>query len=276
MLGLYMGVFALAGTSNASLRRWTYPDCEADNCYRAFINEQYAELAPSFCLTFLASTTTDATVIPTPFENCAGDINAVSSACSCVTYTYTHTKTKTTSTPEATSTSYTPVITPTQSSCSSSTPLTTPSQVVSLTEVPSTTKVPPKTELSSDTHVLPTTDSLSTSCLGSSSSVTTPASSPSPPASSAAYTYPTEKGGSSGYWSLSTVYPPHPSSYPVWTPGGALNTSIILTTSRGAARPTTTAPLSEGYHTIPTAAASRARFNEVAIAAGGAIAIAFL
>ncbi|TRX96006.1 hypothetical protein FHL15_003148 [Xylaria flabelliformis] len=300
MLGLYMGVFALAGTSNASLRRWTYLDCEADNCYRAFINEQYANLAPSFCLTFLASPTTDAAVIPTPFENCAGDINAVSSACSCVTYTHTHTKTKTTSTPEATSTSSTPVITPTQPSCSSSTPLTTPSQVVSLTEVLSTTKVPSKTELSSDTQLL------STSCLGSSSSLSSAA-------SSADSTYPTGKGGSGGYWGLSTVYsittytvtpcaptgtdclatslayitttaipvivtvyPAHPSPYPVWTPGGALNTSNTLTTSRGAAGPTAIAPLSEGYHTVPTAAASQARFNEVAIAAGGAIAIAFL
>ncbi|KAI1756191.1 hypothetical protein F4782DRAFT_550085 [Xylaria castorea] len=318
MRGLYMcaGVFALAGTSHALLRRWTYPDCEADNCYRAFINEQYTELAPSFCLEFLASTTTDAAVIPTPFENCAGDIHAVSSACSCVTYT--HTRTKTTSTPEATPTSSTPIITPTQSSYSSSTPSTTLTQVVSSTEVLSTTKVPPKTELPSTTQLPSTTVSLSTSCPGSSSSLTTPASNPNSSAPSAASTYPTEtqptKNRSGGdYWSLSTVYsttvctmtscaptvpncpatsstylttstipvivtvyPAHPTSYPVWTPGGALNTSNTLATSRGPKGPTATFSLSGGYSPVPTAAAARARFNDVAIAVGGAIAIAFL
>ncbi|KAI0550988.1 hypothetical protein F4679DRAFT_583061 [Xylaria curta] len=283
MRGLYMGtgVFALAGISSASFRRWTYPDCEADNCYRVFINEQYAELAPSFCLEFLASTTIDAAAIPTPFKNCARDIHAVNSACSCVTYTSAR-------------------LVPT--------PFTTPSQVVSLTEVLSTTKVPPKTELSSNTQ-LP-----STSCLGSSSSLTTPASSPNPPASSVASTETksTEKSSSSGYWSLSTVYstatnmvtscaptvtdcpatlsayltitaipvivtvyPARPPSYPVWTLSGALNTSNTLTASRGTVGPTTTVPLSGGY-TVPTAAAARTRFNEVVIAAGSAIAIAFL
>lgn len=72
MRGLQMGIgaFALANTANAAVRRWTYPDCEADNCYRAFINEQYTDLAPSFCLEFLASTTTEASVVPTPFKVC--------------------------------------------------------------------------------------------------------------------------------------------------------------------------------------------------------------
>lgn len=70
MRGLYFGASALAftGVANASMRRWTYPDCEQDNCYRAMINPNYPGLAPSFCLEFLASTTTDAAVVPTPFD----------------------------------------------------------------------------------------------------------------------------------------------------------------------------------------------------------------
>jgi hypothetical protein len=68
MRGLFLGMGALALTdmAYASMRRWTYPDCDTDNCYRAFLNEP-AE-APSFCLEFLASTTTDVGVIPTPFK----------------------------------------------------------------------------------------------------------------------------------------------------------------------------------------------------------------
>lgn len=66
---LYVGsAFALVGIANGAVRRWTFPDCEEDNCYRAFINEEYKDLAPSFCLEFLASTTTDSSVIPTPFK----------------------------------------------------------------------------------------------------------------------------------------------------------------------------------------------------------------
>ncbi|KAI0468225.1 hypothetical protein F4859DRAFT_218384 [Xylaria cf. heliscus] len=318
MRGLYMGasVFALAGMANASMKRWTYPDCEQDNCYRAFINAQYTELAPSFCLEFLASTTTDAAVIPTPFANCAGDIHAVSSACSCITYTYTHTMT--TSSSVVTTTSSIPVTTTTTSSESASTPSTTPSQVPSSTDVSSTTEVPSTTDLSSTTQSPSTTEPPSTSTLESSSSSSTPENSPSSPVSSPVFTYPTEaqptESSSSGYWSMTTstvystkvytvtscaptvtdcpatssayvttslipvtetVYPVYPSSYPVWTPGGALNTSNTLATSHGAAGPTASVPLSGGYP-VPTAAAARAWINEFAIAAGGAIAIAFL
>ncbi|KAI1110349.1 hypothetical protein F5Y14DRAFT_363571 [Nemania sp. NC0429] len=71
MRGVFLGAsaLALAGMTNASvMRRWTYPDCEQDNCYRAMINPSYPGLAPSFCLEFLASTTTDAGVVPTPFD----------------------------------------------------------------------------------------------------------------------------------------------------------------------------------------------------------------
>lgn len=74
MRGLYMSasVFALAGMANAFVKRTTFPDCAEDNCYRAFLNPQYTDLAPSFCLGYLASTTTDAAAIPTPFEVSVG------------------------------------------------------------------------------------------------------------------------------------------------------------------------------------------------------------
>ncbi|KAI1817679.1 hypothetical protein GGS20DRAFT_531422 [Poronia punctata] len=79
MRGLFLalGVVAVVDMAGASM-------CAEDNCYRAFLNQQYAELGSSFCQGFLASTTTDAAVIPTPFENCEGSIAAVSSACACV------------------------------------------------------------------------------------------------------------------------------------------------------------------------------------------------
>ncbi|KAI0409281.1 hypothetical protein F4802DRAFT_243107 [Xylaria palmicola] len=327
MRGIYVSTsaLALAGMANASWRRWTYPDCDADNCYRAFINEQYTDLAPSFCLEFLASTTTDAAVIPTPFQNCDGDIRAVSSACSCITYTYTHTQT--TSTPEATPTSSIPITTPVESSGPSSTPSTTPSPETSPTELPSTSEVPSTTEAPSTSEVPPTTEVPSTTDVpvttypATSSSSTGPESSPatsvsSPGVSTPATTeaQPSESGsGSSSYWSLTTttvysttvytvtscapsvadcpattsaylttetlpvivtetVYPVHtpPSSYPAW------NSSNTLATSQGVAGPTATFPLGGGYGAVPTAAAVRVGFSDIAAGVAGVIAVAFL
>ncbi|KAI1352055.1 hypothetical protein F5Y01DRAFT_281202 [Xylaria sp. FL0043] len=219
---LYVGsALALMGMANASVRRWTFPDCEADNCYRAFINEEYKDLAPSFCLEFLASTTTDASVIPTPFANCAGDITAVSSACSCISYTFTHTAT--TSTPEVTPTSSVPVITTPTEVASSSTPSTTPSEVVTSPEAPPTT--PPVS-----------TGSLSTPEISSPTS-SQPASSY-PAGSYPAGSYP--GGGYPASSSLASSSPANSSpvnSYPVSSssaqvnPTGSASTSAVATVS---------------------------------------------
>lgn len=69
---------------------WTYLDCEQDSCYLNLIDKRYSAEAPGFCLSWIASTTTDATAIPTHYHNCP-DLKALSSACSCVAYTATHT-----------------------------------------------------------------------------------------------------------------------------------------------------------------------------------------
>jgi hypothetical protein len=82
-----------------------YPNCEDDNCYRNLVDQRFAEEAVAWCPEFLASTTTDASAIPTNFNNCEGNIKAVSSACSCITYTASATATPTSSeVPETTET----------------------------------------------------------------------------------------------------------------------------------------------------------------------------
>ncbi|KAI8293806.1 hypothetical protein K4K59_005472 [Colletotrichum sp. SAR11_240] len=105
MRGLYMGLGAMA---LASVNAWEYPFCEHDGCYRNLIDQRFEEEAKTFCVDFLHGTTTAPSAIPTDFNNCGGDIKAVSSACSCITYSITNTVPATTSSAPATSS--TPVI----------------------------------------------------------------------------------------------------------------------------------------------------------------------
>ncbi|KAI1361522.1 hypothetical protein F5Y08DRAFT_314408 [Xylaria arbuscula] len=198
--------FALIGIANASVRRWTFPDCEEDNCYRAFINEQYKDLAPSFCLEFLASTTTDPSVIPTPFKNCDDDVNSVSSACSCITYILTHTSAS--STPEVTPTSSTLVVTtPTETPSSTETPSTTSSPAASSPELPSTS-APESTSSVSIPSITPTVSYPPSTYPAGSYPVSSVASSYSPENSYPAGSYPVDS-------SSSPVYPSESASSPV-------------------------------------------------------------
>ncbi|TVY15285.1 hypothetical protein LARI1_G006251 [Lachnellula arida] len=116
MYSVYLGLGALA---LSSVNAWTYPDCEMDNCYRNLIDARFTLEAGPFCLDFISGTTTAAAAIPTDFNNCAGDIAAVSSACSCIAYTLTH-ESSPTKTPCTTST--TPIETPTSTPCTTTTP----------------------------------------------------------------------------------------------------------------------------------------------------------
>jgi hypothetical protein len=55
-----LGALALASMASGSvLKRWEYPDCEADNCYRNFIDDRFSHLAPEFCFGWLDGTTTE-------------------------------------------------------------------------------------------------------------------------------------------------------------------------------------------------------------------------
>ncbi|KAK4103424.1 hypothetical protein N658DRAFT_394430, partial [Parathielavia hyrcaniae] len=54
-----------------------YPDCESDNCYRNLIDERFKEDAVSFCFEFLDGTTTAPSAIPTQFNNCESNVQAV-------------------------------------------------------------------------------------------------------------------------------------------------------------------------------------------------------
>jgi hypothetical protein len=92
-----------------------YPNCESDNCYRNLVDERFAEEAVAFCPEFLAGTTTAASAIPTNFNNCDGNVKAVSSACSCITYTASATATPTSSeVPETTTSAEEPETTTTE------------------------------------------------------------------------------------------------------------------------------------------------------------------
>ncbi|KAI8241455.1 hypothetical protein K4K55_012291, partial [Colletotrichum sp. SAR 10_96] len=77
MRGIYMGLGAMA---LASVNAWEYPFCEHDGCYRNLIDQRFEEEAKTFCVDFLHGTTTAPSAIPTDFNNCGGDIKAVSSA----------------------------------------------------------------------------------------------------------------------------------------------------------------------------------------------------
>ncbi|KAH8895486.1 hypothetical protein GQ53DRAFT_52325 [Thozetella sp. PMI_491] len=79
-------LLAQLAAAGAVEKRWTYPDCEPDNCYRNLIDDRFKDEAKAFCPQFLAGTTTAPSAIPTDFNNCDGNIAAVSSACSCITY----------------------------------------------------------------------------------------------------------------------------------------------------------------------------------------------
>jgi len=59
--------------------------CNADNCLRALDNQDYAASAVPFCSSFLATTVTATTAIPTYLANCGTQtvVARVSSACSC-------------------------------------------------------------------------------------------------------------------------------------------------------------------------------------------------
>jgi len=102
-----LSTVALAAGASA----WTGPgECEPDNCYRNMIDDRFKAEVPAFCHEYLVGTTTAASAIPTYLNNCAGDVEAVSSACSCIDYT-----------PPPTTTSVPPTSTPYET-----TPTTTP------------------------------------------------------------------------------------------------------------------------------------------------------
>jgi hypothetical protein len=142
---------------------WEYPYCEPDGCYRNLIDERFAAEANTFCPKFLSGTTTAAAAIPTAFDNCAGDVKAVSSACSCVTYTLTTSTSSavsttapvssTTSCPETTSTS---VSSKAPHSYTTSTVYTTKVYTVTSCK-PDVTDCPSKPHVTTETSILYTT-----------------------------------------------------------------------------------------------------------------------
>ncbi|KAK7956713.1 uncharacterized protein PG986_005935 [Apiospora aurea] len=149
-----MGALAFSGMARAARlgARWTYPDCEADNCYRAFIDKDHIGMAPGFCWDFLTTPHNDASGVPQEFANCDNDLKLISSACSCITYTYSHSASSSSAPPPATTTSSvtTEVLT------TSSTPATTaPTGTSSSAAVPppSSSAVPVTSSSSSSSHV---------------------------------------------------------------------------------------------------------------------------
>ncbi|KAJ0161742.1 hypothetical protein CTA2_5667, partial [Colletotrichum tanaceti] len=117
MRGSYTGLAAMA---LASVNARKYPFCEPDGCYRNLIDQRFEQEAKGFCVDFLHGTTvTAAAAIPTHFNNCQGDVKAVSSACSCITYGLTSTVPATTTTsctsPTSTAVSTTEVVSKTTS-----------------------------------------------------------------------------------------------------------------------------------------------------------------
>jgi len=118
-------IFALGAFALGSANAWSYPQCNTDNCYNELIDVRFAAEASSFCPEFLASTTTEASAIPTDFSNCndgvdADYISAVSSACSCVTYTASSTAAATTTTTSSSSSSSSSAAASTSSTSSAS------------------------------------------------------------------------------------------------------------------------------------------------------------
>ncbi|KAK8105822.1 hypothetical protein PG999_009181 [Apiospora kogelbergensis] len=164
-ISLSLGALALGGMASAARldTRWKYPDCETDNCYRAFIDKDHIGMAPGFCWDFLTTPHNDAAGVPKEFSNCENDVKLISSACSCITYTYSHSSS---SVPAATASSSvkTEILT------SSSTPVTTP--------ISSTAAVP-----SSSSGVVPVTSSSSTTVPILSTSIASSGPSPSVTAS---------------------------------------------------------------------------------------------
>lgn len=69
----------------------TYPNCEPDNCFRNLVDTRFENHVVPFCYKFLSSHVTDEYAIPEDYNNCAGDVKAVSSACSCITYSHSTT-----------------------------------------------------------------------------------------------------------------------------------------------------------------------------------------
>ncbi|KAK8051467.1 hypothetical protein PG993_002852 [Apiospora rasikravindrae] len=161
-----MGALALSGMASAARlnARWTYPDCDADNCYRAFIDKDHIGTSPGFCWDFLTTPHKDATGVPQEFANCDNDVKRISSACSCITYTYSHSSSSAPPTATTTSSVTTEVLT------TSSTPsTTTPTAISSTDAVPaSSSSVVPVTSSNHSHHVHTT----STSSSGPSASVT--------------------------------------------------------------------------------------------------------
>jgi len=102
MKAAILSVGALAIGASA----WSWPECEADNCYREMVDQRFYDESKSFCPGYLAGTTYD---IPSDYENCDGDASKVSSACSCITYT----PTTSSSTYAPTTTTYPPTTTTT-------------------------------------------------------------------------------------------------------------------------------------------------------------------
>ncbi|GAB1319199.1 hypothetical protein MFIFM68171_09409 [Madurella fahalii] len=105
-----------------------YPYCEKDNCYRNMIDERFADQIEAWCPEFLSGTTTAPSAIHTALDNCDGNVRAVSSACSCITYwasTTTEAPTSSTSSSGVESTTEAPETTTSASESSSTATSTT-------------------------------------------------------------------------------------------------------------------------------------------------------
>lgn len=163
-IALSLGALALSSVAGAARldTRWKYPDCEADNCYRAFVNKDHIGMAPEFCWDFLTTPHSDASGVPQEFKNCDSDVKLISSACSCITYTYSHSS----SVPAAATTSssaMTVVLTTSSTPAATTTPASSSAAVPS----PSSSVVP----VTSSTAIMPT-GSTTSSGPGASASAT--------------------------------------------------------------------------------------------------------
>lgn len=130
---------------------------------------RFAAEAKAFCPKFLAGTTTAAAAIPSDFENCAGDVKAVSSACSCITYvssttTPTVPPTSTPTYPTTTKSSSAPLSSSTTSSYSHSLTTKMTTSTIYTTKVytvtscaPTVTNCPNAPHVTTETVVLSTT-----------------------------------------------------------------------------------------------------------------------
>jgi len=193
-----IAITALAAGASA----WTYPDCEADNCYRAIGAEKNKAVAEPFCFAYLKAPVE----VPSAFGNCKGDEKRISSACSCVTYTATHTSSASSSTgvPSSSTSKTTLDTTTTSSSYSSKTTKMTTSTITTTSIITVTTCPPSKPCHPTETQVITTYTTVCpeettappppTTSQGSSTPPPPPTTAPPKPTGTGAWPAPTKPG----------------------------------------------------------------------------------